>query len=76
MCVSLLSDTSGAGSDEWCSSPASEEAVGSVCVWTRLFGQVSLSEVAMMVFVNQMLLMIAGDVEPNPGPGIMMNKTV
>ena len=28
-----------------------------------------LSEVAMIVFVNQMLLMIAGDVEPNPGPG-------
>ena len=41
MCVSLLSDTSGAGS----------------------------GEVAMIVFVNQMLLMIAGDVEPNPGPG-------
>ena len=66
MCVSLLSDTSGAGSDEWCSSPASEEAV---CVWTRLFGPVGLSEVTMIVFVNQMLLMIAGDVEPNPGPG-------
>ena len=28
-----------------------------------------LSEVTMIVFVNQMLLMIAGDVEPNPGPG-------
>ena len=41
MCVSLLSDTSGAGS----------------------------GEVVMIVFVNQMLLMIAGDVEPNPGPG-------
>ena len=41
MCVSLLSDTSGAGS----------------------------GEVTMIVFVNQMLLMIAGDVEPNPGPG-------
>ena len=23
----------------------------------------------LMVFVNQMLLMMAGDVEPNPGPG-------
>ena len=28
-----------------------------------------LSEVTMIVFVNQMLLMISGDVEPNPGPG-------
>ena len=28
-----------------------------------------LSEVTMIVFVNQMLLMISGDVERNPGPG-------
>ena len=28
-----------------------------------------LSEVTMIVFVNQMLLMMAGDVERNPGPG-------
>ena len=42
MCVSLLSDTSGAGS----------------------------GEVTMIVFMNQMFLMIAGDVEPNPGPGM------
>ena len=44
MCVSLLSDTSGAGS----------------------------GEVTMIVLVNQMLLMIAGDVEPNPGPGMFI----
>ena len=28
-----------------------------------------LSEVTMIVFVTQMLLMMAGDVERNPGPG-------
>ena len=46
MCVSLLSDTSEAGS----------------------------GEVTMVVFVNQMLLMIAGDVEPNPGPGMFISE--
>ena len=28
-----------------------------------------LSEITLIVFVNQMLLMMAGDVERNPGPG-------
>lgn len=27
----------------------------------------------MIVFVTQMLLMMAGDVEPNPGPGIYVH---
>ena len=34
-----------------------------------------LSEVTMIVFVNQMLLMIAGDVEPNPGPGMFIRSS-
>ena len=35
-----------------------------------------LRVVTMTVFVNEMLLMIAGDVERNPGPGILMNFVV
>lgn len=36
----------------------------------RLFrGSTALRLGVMVIFINQMLLMIAGDVEPNPGPG-------
>ena len=34
-----------------------------------LSGRTVLRVVVMIVFVTQMLLMMAGDVEPNPGPG-------
>ena len=42
--------------------------------WTQdqlcsLRGRTGLRLGIMMVFVNEMLLMMAGDVEPNPGPG-------
>ena len=52
-----------------CSKKTVAEGVGSLM--SLLFSdkkKPDLSEVAMIVFVNQMLLMIAGDVEPNPGP--------
>ena len=54
MCVSILSDTSGAGSDEWCSNPASEEAVGSDCVWTRLFGPVQVGSMILLPPLTQL----------------------
>ena len=53
-----------------CSKKTVAEGVGSLM--SLLFSnrkRPGLSEVTMIVFVNQMLLMIAGDVEPNPGPG-------
>ena len=48
----------------------SEEGVGSLV--SLLFSNIvrtGVKVVTMMVFVNQMLLMMAGDVERNPGPG-------
>ena len=58
MCVSLLSDTSGAGSDEWCSSPASEEVVGSDCVWTRLFGALQVGSMILPPPLTQLSLSV------------------
>ena len=37
-----------------------------------LRGRTILRLGVMIVFVTQMLLMMAGDVEPNPGPGIIV----
>ena len=34
-----------------------------------LRGRTALRLGVLVVFINQMLLMMAGDVEPNPGPG-------
>ena len=48
----------------------SEEGVGSLV--SLLFSNIvrtGVKVVTMIVFVNQMLLMMAGDVERNPGPG-------
>ena len=56
-----------------CSKKTVAEGVGSLM--SLLFSnrkRPGLSEVTMIVFVNQMLLMIAGDVEPNPGPGMFI----
>ena len=53
-----------------CSKQTVVDGVG--CLMLPLFSngkRPDLSEVTMIVFVNQMLLMIAGDVERNPGPG-------
>ena len=36
---------------------------------SSLRGRTTLRLGVMVVFVNQLLLMMAGDVEPNPGPG-------
>ena len=60
---------------EWPTTPVSEEGVGSLV--SLLFSNIvrtGLKVVTMIVFVNQMLLMMAGDVERNPGPGIWINK--
>lgn len=38
--------------------------------------RVGVSEVFMIVFVHQMLLMMAGDVERNPGPGMYVIEVV
>ena len=57
-----------------CSKKTVAEGVGSLN--SLLFSNrkmPGLSEVTMIMFVNQMLLMIAGDVEPNPGPGKNFN---
>ena len=56
-----------------CSKETVADGVGSLM--SLLFSnrkRPGLSEVTMIVFVNQMLLMIAGDVEPNPGPGKLL----
>ena len=46
------------------------ETVSSVhCQLCSLGGRTTLRLGVMIVFITQMLLMIAGDVEPNPGPG-------
>ena len=58
MCVYLISDTCGAGSDEWCSSPASEEAIGSDCVWTRLFGPVQVGSMILLAPLTQLSLSV------------------
>ena len=49
----LLSDTSVAGSDDWSSSPASEEAVGSGCVW---FGPVQVGSIILLTPLTQLSL--------------------
>ena len=52
----------------------SEEGVGSLV--SLLFSNIvrtGVKVVTMIVFVNQMLLMMAGDVERNPGPGKLMS---
>ena len=57
--------------DEWPTTPVSEEGVGSLV--SLLFSNIvrtGVKVMAMIVFVNQMLLMMAGDVERNPGPGM------
>ena len=56
--------------DEWPTTPVSEKGVGSLV--SRLFSNIvrtGVKVVTIIVFVNQMLLMMAGDVERNPGPG-------
>ena len=59
--------------DEWPTTPVSEEGVSSLV--SLLFSNIvrtGVKVVTMIVFVNQMLLMMAGDVECNPGPGKLM----
>ena len=54
MCCSLsplLSDTSVAGSDDWSSNPASEEAVDSGCVW---FGPVQVGSIILLTPLTQL----------------------
>ena len=56
--------------DEWPTNPVSEEGLDSLM--SLLFSNIvrtGVKVVTMIVFVNQMLLMMAGDVERNPGPG-------
>ena len=56
--------------DEWPTTPVSEEGVSSLV--SLLFSNImrtGVKVVTMIVFVNQILLMMAGDVEQNPGPG-------
>ena len=48
-----LSDTSVAGSGDWYSSPASEEAVGSGCVW---FGPVQVGSIILLTPLTQLSL--------------------
>ena len=55
---------------EWSTTPLSEEGAGSLV--SLLFSntvRTGVKVVTRIVFVNQMLLMMAGDVERNPGPG-------
>ena len=59
---------------EWPTTPVSEEGVGSLV--SLLFSNIvrtGVKVVTMIVFVNQMLLMMAGDVERNPGPGKLLS---
>ena len=56
--------------DEWSTTPVSEEGLDSLM--SLLFSNIvrtGVKVVTMIVFVNLMLLMMAGDVERNPGPG-------
>ena len=51
-----------------------KKRVAGAMTWTKdqlcsLRGRTALRLGVLVVFVNQMLLMIAGDVESNPGPG-------
>ena len=46
-----------------------ESVASAKAVLLCLSGRTALRVVMMIVFVTQMLLMMAGDVEPNPGPG-------
>ena len=46
-----------------------ESVASAKAVLLCLSGRTALRVVVMIVFVTQMLLMMAGDVEPNPGPG-------
>ena len=55
--------------DEWSTNPVSEQTI--VLLFFLLFSNIlrtGARVVTMIVFVNQMLLMMAGDVERNPGP--------
>ena len=70
----LSQDTVAAVIDEWPTTPVSEEGVSSLV--SLLFSNIvrtGVKVVTMIVFVNQMLLMMAGDVERNPGPGKLMS---
>ena len=56
--------------DECSTTPVSVEGLDSLM--SLLFSNIvrtGVKVVTMIVFVNQMLLMMAGDVERNPGPG-------
>ena len=56
--------------NKWSSTPVSEERLDSLM--SLLLSNIVMTGVkvvTMIVFVNQMLLMMAGDVERNPGPG-------
>ena len=51
-----------------------KKRVADAMMWAQdqlcfLRGRTALRFGTLLVFVNQMLLMMAGDVEPNPGPG-------
>ena len=51
-----------------------KKRVAEAMMWAQdqlcsLKGRTALRLGVTMVFINQMLLMMAGDVEPNPGPG-------
>ena len=70
MLLSPIAGSCTAVIDEWATTPVSEEGVGSLV--SLLFSNIvrtGLKVVTMIVFVNEMLLMMAGDVERNPGPG-------
>ena len=61
--------------DEWSTTPVSEKGLDSLM--SLLFSNIvrtGVKVVTMIVFVNQMLLMMAGDVERNPGPGRYYSK--
>ena len=62
-----ISDSCTGINDGWATTPVSEKGLVSL-----LFSNIvrtGVKVVTMIVFVNQMLLMMAGDVERNPGPG-------
>ena len=68
--ISSTTDSCTAVLDEWPTTPVSEEGVDlQVSLLLSNTVRTGLKVVTMIVFVNQMLLMMAGDVERNPGPG-------
>ena len=76
VCLSSLSDTSRADSDEWYSSPAVEEAVGSDCVWSRFFGPVQVGSVILLPPLSQLPLSVKHFWQHNNGKPIHSHTAV